>query len=265
MKQRIVTGAIGAIGFLYLVWLGGMAYSFLILLLAIVGYYEYVKMNKYNDILTIQSMIGLLFIILMILGINHIPPFLEQLSVPTLILITLWLYFVLIVLVKNAVTIDQVSILLIGAIYIAFGFAFMLKVRLMDNGFSLTMFVLVATWASDSGAYFSGRRFGKHKLWPEISPKKTIEGSIGGIAFAILFSLILNLVLHISSQISSLILASILISIMGQMGDLVESAIKRTKGVKDSGSLLPGHGGVLDRFDSLIFVFPIFYFLYTLS
>jgi len=264
MKQRIITGAIGAIGFLYLVWLGGMSYSFLILILGIIGYYEYLKMNRYG-LFSIHSILGLLSLIAIILGINHLLPIFEYLTIPTIILLTLWIYFVFIVLVKNVISIDHISVLLTGVLYIAFGFAFMLKVRLLPNGFSWTMFVLVATWASDSGAYFSGRKFGKHKLWPEISPKKTIEGSIGGIIFAVFFSFIVNLILHISDQFVSIILTSILISIVGQMGDLVESAIKRTKGVKDSGNLLPGHGGVLDRFDSLIFVFPVFYLLYTLS
>ena len=117
-------------------------------------------------------------------------------------------------------------------------------------------------WTTDSGAYFVGRKLGKHKLWPEISPKKTIEGSIGGVVIAVIFAVLMQLIYPFASSWTLLIVVTIIASIIGQMGDLVESAIKRHYGVKDSGTILPGHGGILDRFDSLLFAVPLLHFVH---
>src|SRR5690606_27483192 len=113
---------------------------------------------------------------------------------------------------------------------------------------------------TDSGAYFIGRALGRKKLWPEISPKKTVEGAIGGIASALVLTVIFQWI-HPLFAFPKAIAAALIIAVFGQMGDLVESALKRHYGVKDSGNILPGHGGILDRFDSLIFVFPILHVL----
>src|SRR5699024_10630014 len=111
------------------------------------------------------------------------------------------------------------------------------------------------------GAYFSGSLFGKNKLSPYISPKKTIEGSVGGILLAAIFGMVFHLIIPMHDSLIIVVIVSILASIVGQMGDLVESALKRYYGVKDSGNLLPGHGGILDRFDSWLFVFPFLYLI----
>lgn len=112
-------------------------------------------------------------------------------------------------------------------------------------------------WLTDTGAYIFGRLFGKRKLWPEISPNKTIEGFIGGIASSTIVAIVFALNYEMPLGLVPLIFVTWLFSIAGQLGDLVESALKRNFGVKDSGTLLPGHGGILDRFDSLIFVLPL--------
>ena len=124
------------------------------------------------------------------------------------------------------------------------------------------VFALVVVWSTDSGAYFVGRKLGKHKLWPEISPKKTIEGFIGGIIIAIIAVVIFEMITQLEIQWWKLLVVTIIASIVGQLGDLVESAVKRHYGVKDSGKILPGHGGILDRFDSLLFVLPLLHFLH---
>jgi len=160
------------------------------------------------------------------------------------------------VLSRNRLDIYRVSYLFIGAIYIGFGFSYMIQLRWMTDGLLWSLLVLGVIWAGDTGAYFVGRKFGRRKLWPAISPNKTVEGSAGGLILAVIIGL------PIASTIPSLDrLAALgfilLIAVAGQLGDLVESAIKRTTGVKDSGGLLPGHGGVLDRFDSLLFAFFI--------
>jgi phosphatidate cytidylyltransferase len=148
--------------------------------------------------------------------------------------------------------------LFVGAIYIGYGFSYMMQTIWKPNGLTWSLLAILVTWANDSGAYFIGKRWGQRKLWPDISPNKTIEGSLGGV----LFGLIMSLIICIVSGLGNFMFAigiGLLITIVGQVGDLVESAWKRSVGVKDSGTILPGHGGVLDRFDSLIFTFIILY------
>src|SRR5699024_7911628 len=114
-------------------------------------------------------------------------------------------------------------------------------------------------WATDTGAYFVGRSLGKRKLMPAISPKKTIEGALGGIICASIVAIIFQLVKPFSVSLITVIGVTILASIAAQLGDLVTSAFNRHFNVKDSGTILPGHGGILDRFDSLLFVLPFLY------
>ncbi len=128
-----------------------------------------------------------------------------------------------------------------------------------EDGPAMLLFVMVLIWAADSGAYFTGRRYGKHKLAPQVSPGKTIEGVAGGLFAAALFSVIgaISFDLPVLGGIS-FVLLSVIVVLLSVIGDLFESLFKRRAGVKDSGQLLPGHGGVLDRIDSLTAAAPIF-------
>ena len=133
-------------------------------------------------------------------------------------------------------------------------------------GTVLLMFPIILTWSTDTGAYFVGRAIGRHKLIPSVSPAKTIEGAVGGVIFAVVAAwLYMTFLLKPMAQLTmlpaGLIVFAIIISIVAQVGDLAESLFKRDAGVKDSSTLLPGHGGILDRFDSLIFVLPVAYVL----
>jgi len=128
-----------------------------------------------------------------------------------------------------------------------------------EDGPAMLLFVMVLVWAADSGAYFAGRKFGKHKLAPQVSPGKTIEGVVGGLLAAALFSVIGATSFDLSVLGgSSFVLVSVVVVLLSVIGDLFESLFKRRAGVKDSGQLLPGHGGVLDRIDSLTAAAPIF-------
>ena len=120
------------------------------------------------------------------------------------------------------------------------------------------MMTLVVVWSGDTGAYFAGRALGRHKLYPLISPNKTWEGSIGGVLASILGAYIIHLTMLPDLDLTTLLLVSILGGAVAQIGDLVESAFKRSCGVKDSGQILPGHGGMLDRLDGVMFSAPIF-------
>ena len=144
--------------------------------------------------------------------------------------------------------------------YVGIGFYYFYYTR-VSGGVPFIVYALLVIWVTDSGAYFVGRAMGKKKLWPDISPNKTIEGAVGGILCAVIAALLMSQLVDLHTSWMKLIIVTAILSIFGQIGDLVESALKRHYGVKDSGSLLPGHGGILDRFDSLLFVLPLMYFL----
>lgn len=145
------------------------------------------------------------------------------------------------------------------ALYVGLFFAFLPLIRDMAGGQLLAYTFFAVIWATDTMAFFVGRQFGRHKLMPGISPGKTWEGTIGGTISGTLVAMGAFHLLH--DSLFDGVIFGLTISIMGQIGDLLESAIKRYSGVKDSGALLPGHGGVLDRFDSSLLTLPIAYYL----
>ncbi len=135
----------------------------------------------------------------------------------------------------------------------------MYQLKLMPDGAWLIVTLLVIVWAADCGAYFAGKRFGKVKLIERVSPKKTLEGMVGGVLFAVLVVSVVTVLSSISFfQGVSLLVLTILTVLVSVLGDLWESVLKRGRGMKDSGSLLPGHGGMLDRIDSLTAAIPVF-------
>ncbi|MFO0702117.1 MAG: CDP-archaeol synthase [Nitrospira sp.] len=149
---------------------------------------------------------------------------------------------------------------LFGVLYVGLPLSTVVSARSLPAGAFLVLFLAVVTWASDSGAYYAGTLWGKHPLMPSISPKKTYEGLLGGLIGAIAAALLAQL--WFASELSWIdaVALGILLTLTGLIGDLFESAIKRRTGVKDSGGILPGHGGMLDRIDSLLFTAPTFYY-----
>lgn len=259
MNNRIITAVIGAILFLCLLVIGGLPFSIFVFLIASIGYYEYIRMHKIK-ILSFESLWGLIAITLIFL--DNI--FLQATHSFAVLLIVVLGYFFILLFSKNRVNFDTISYIMLGIIYLAFSFVAMLDVRGLENGLMLILFVLAVTWGTDIGAFFIGSKFGKNRLAPIISPKKSIEGALGGILFALIIAIGFSFVFT-ETNILLLILIASLISIVGQIGDLIESALKRLKKVKDSGSLLPGHGGILDRFDSLILIFFVIYIILILT
>ncbi|MBV8516485.1 MAG: phosphatidate cytidylyltransferase [Acidobacteria bacterium] len=132
------------------------------------------------------------------------------------------------------------------------------------DGAKLVFFLLLVVWMGDTGAYYFGRAFGRHKMSPRISPKKTIEGGIGGVFTSVVAAVIIHFTFFPAFPLLHAIIAGVILSIAGMIGDLTESMWKRSADVKDSGTLLPGHGGMLDRFDSIFFTTPILYCYWTL-
>lgn len=151
-----------------------------------------------------------------------------------------------------------ISTTIFGILYIAWFLSFLIKVRYLPGGMGLFLSVLFMTKLGDIGAYFTGSKFGKTLLIPRISPKKTIEGAIGGLLFSVLGAFISKPFLNMPN--THLILMGVSLGVLAQLGDLSESLMKRDCQVKDSGSMLPGMGGALDFIDSLLFTGPAFYF-----
>ena len=152
---------------------------------------------------------------------------------------------------------------LIPLLYIAVPLALMLTV-LQDHGPLVLLMVVAMVWVNDSGAYIGGSLFGRHKMWPRHSPGKTWEGTAFGVLVAVVFAVLTGPTVSTITWPHWLVLA-LVCSIVGTLGDLVESMLKRSVGVKDSGSIMPGHGGFLDRFDSLLIIMPFVYFYLTIT
>ncbi|AMA72700.1 phosphatidate cytidylyltransferase [Aneurinibacillus thermoaerophilus] len=258
MKTRVITGIFGGAGFLLVVYQGGIWYTALVFFLATLAYYELICMNRIR-LVDWHGLTGLVF--LWVLLFPNVVWDEKMLRGDVVFLFVLAFLFIT-VASKNRVEYHQVAYLLFSAFYLGIGFHFMNETRI-TNGLMVTLAILFSTWATDTGAYFVGKARGKTKLWPSISPNKTVEGALGGVILAILTMVIFSLVTD-SLTLPRAVLIAFIISISGQIGDLMESAIKRTLNVKDSGTILPGHGGVLDRFDSLIIVFPVLHLLHLL-
>lgn len=151
-----------------------------------------------------------------------------------------------------------VGVTLLGAVYPGLLFAHLVMLRALPDGFFLTLLVILATWASDSAAFFVGSSLGRRKLLPSVSPNKTWEGAWGGVVGGTVMGLAMASSTGMSLWLAALIGA--LVSLAGQLGDLSASSMKREAGIKDTGALLPGHGGVIDRFDSLLFAGTVVYY-----
>lgn len=262
MKQRIITAIIAAALFIPFVIYGEVPFTLLVVAMAVVGFYEILKM-KGISIFSLPGVIGFLTLVLLVIPKDWASEVLQVIGYSSVLMVVYGLMILLliyVVVVKNKITFDEVGFILLGAFYVGMGFHYLIETR--NNGLEFIVYCLLVVWTTDSGAYFVGRKFGKNKLWPEISPKKTVEGFVGGIVIAVIFAIGMQMVYPLPFGYVSLIFITIVASVIGQMGDLVESAIKRHYGVKDSGTILPGHGGILDRFDSLLFVVPLLHFLH---
>ncbi len=157
---------------------------------------------------------------------------------------------------KYIETDNRIMVYIQAMLYIGLPIVLLHQTVLKEEGNTNLIFILILLiWTNDTFAYLTGSMFGKHKLMPSVSPAKTIEGFVGGGIFAIIAAIIISLIYTENSMVFYIILA-VIVWIMGTLGDLTESKIKRSVGIKDSGNIMPGHGGFLDRFDSFIFILP---------
>lgn len=251
MRQRVVTGVAGGAFIAFITYMGGTVYDFVYFGITCIAIYELSRVF-FNDGFDYGAIVNYLFAIALFIEkatkYNHYFDFFLFLYVS--------LNFLVFVFNKK-IDIKKISeIIFIGA-YVVF---FMYHMMLMNNT-PYVWLVYIIAFGSDTFAYFTGKFFGRHKLYPEVSPNKTIEGAIGGIIGCTILSLIYFDYLRINKYIY-IIIFSVSASIFSMVGDLAASKIKRENGVKDFGNMLPGHGGILDRFDSVLFVAPtVYYFI----
>lgn len=257
MLQRILTALVYLAIIIPVLMIGGWVFDLFAFLIAAIIFSELISMKGIatNSFEAIIGYISLFFIVLADRFVENFP-FMTSANV---VILTTLLLLVSMLYSKWEITIDKVGLLLLGIFYI--GNAFQTFVVIRDVEFLAIFYIMVIIWTTDSGAYLIGRKYGKNKLSPIISPNKTIEGAAGGVVISLAASYLFMLLFPVTRTIYPSFLIVILLSIGGQLGDLIESAIKRHYNVKDSGSMLPGHGGLFDRFDSLIFVMNIIKFL----
>jgi len=258
---RVIVSVIGIPIILALCLIGGIPFLIFVLAIGIYSFFEFSQILLKKNI-SVNIFIGGLFVAAII--INFYANFIEFEILSVFIILTL-LLFELFNNKQSAVY--NLGGTLLGVFYIGYFSSFLILIRQYFNtteifyntGGYLIISLFATIWICDSAAFFLGTAFGKHKLFPRVSPKKSWEGAIAGFVFAILTMIAAKAIILDSLSWVNVIWIGILIGIFGQFGDLVESLIKRDVGVKDSSSIIPGHGGVFDRFDSLLFAAPVVY------
>lgn len=259
LKQRILTAL--ALVFVFVIALFAKPlwpWYTLVGVAVVLAYLEWLKLAQVSDaLIKVLGFAALgLFVFIFYTGV---------LSLPILLLLAVVLWLVLAFYTfrdsPKFISIAWVQALL-GAFILAVTAVLLIKVKLEPNGLVAILLCFATVWCADIGAYFAGRRFGKHKLAPSISPGKTIEGVIGGLLLVSLVLVPSALYLLNVSYLGALFLwgVLILVALISVVGDLYESKLKRAAGLKDSGKILPGHGGILDRLDSLFPALPFLFF-----
>lgn len=251
MKQRIITGLAILAVVLPTFLIGGIPFKILVFLFIAFGVYEVYALK--GDIWPLWIYILIMVIILFMINLD-ITNLYVALITSVLVMMSLPIFF------EWFLPYDAGFLL---SMILLFSGALKSVLLQMSLGNLVLVYMLVVAYVTDSGAYFAGYLFGKHKLNERISPKKTVEGAIGGWLISFIVSSLYAYFLIKTIPITFMLIASAILPIMAQLGDLALSAIKRYFGVKDFGTIFPAHGGVLDRIDSLLFVLVSFYVLYT--
>lgn len=270
MKQRVITGVLSAIIFIgALLLMNTVVFPVFTALLSCIAVWE------------IEKAVGLKNKMIMALSLvlSAAVPFIVHfdISVPVAAFggVYVVLVFIFMLLQFESTKFEQAITAIFASVCVPYSFSLMIVFRdihkhfegyTKTDGIYFLLFAFFASWMTDIFAYFVGSKLGKHKLCPKISPKKSVEGAIGGVAGAILLNVLLLFVFKKfffegESLLSypTVIILSIVLSVISMFGDLAASTIKRNFGIKDFGKLLPGHGGIMDRFDSCLFVMPVLY------
>ena len=259
-KQRLISGIVLVIIAFVTLYFGGLLTFFVVAGISLIGDYELMRViGKERSALAVIVYTGsILYYLLLLLD-------LQRYILPLVILVLIILLAVY-VLTFPRYEFYHVAVSFFCLFYVTVMLSYIYQIRILDNGGYKVVLLFLAAWGNDTLAYCAGRLFGKHKMSPVLSPKKTVEGAVGGVLGAGLLGALYGLFAeHQISESFNMIIGFAVICAVGGLisiiGDLAASAIKRNAQVKDYGTLIPGHGGILDRFDSIIFIAPIIYYM----
>lgn len=257
MKQRVITSIVLALVLIPAVLIGGWTYQIAIGLIVLIGATEVIKMAKLESmpVPAVITYSGTLSIAYYDLIETFIPAHLPNALIP---LFSILLLLVCTVMIRGY-NFSSAGISVLTMFYIGLGGYATIRIRTAN--FALFIFILLVVVITDISAYFIGSKLGKNKLAPLLSPNKTIEGFLGGIVMSFVAAAIYLNFFTFKYTYGTMLVMAIILSITGQFGDLLESSLKRHYNVKDSGDILPGHGGILDRFDSTLFTLSVAFLL----
>ncbi|MCW5517725.1 phosphatidate cytidylyltransferase [Muriicola sp. Z0-33] len=254
LLRRLLTGAVYVILLLSAVFLSSDAFDFLFMVFGLACLYEYKRLVLLRGYYIFVAYLALWWTFIYLLN--------DKVLINILMFLTISVNFALLYYLfsKKDKVFNTFQKFVIGLFYIGGGCIFLTMIPYKDNAFAkyLIMGIFILIWVNDSFAYLVGKSIGRTKLFPAVSPKKTWEGTIGGLIFTLGAAFVMALYEPIVNPKQWMILAAVIV-ITGSLGDLIESKLKRAAGVKDSGAILPGHGGMLDRLDSLVFAAPFAY------
>jgi len=252
--RRLITGAIYVILLLSAVFLSSDAFDFMFMVFGLACLYEYKRLTRLKGYYVFLAYLGLWW------GYIHLIRDQWLINLLMVITVTVNLFMLYYLFSGKQKLRNSLLKFVIGLFYIGGGCIFLTMIPYKNDVFAkyLIIGIFILIWVNDSFAYLVGKTVGKHRLYPTISPKKTIEGALGGMVFSLGTAYLLSGLEPILNTVQWLVLALVII-VSGTLGDLVESKLKREAGVKDSGAILPGHGGMLDRLDSLIYAAPFAY------
>lgn len=268
LKTRTISALVGLILLIAVLYLGSVTLGVVVSLIAAIGLSEfYNSVSKVKGISPVKPVGYIAILPLLVLGIESTGWFKIDRTMLYGITICLIIFVSMAIIVfgHKKYNIVDISITAFGIAYVPFLMSFLILIRNMNYGIVLIWLIFIGAWGTDTLAYTFGRLFGKRKIIPEISPKKTLAGAIGGILGCMVLMLVFGFIVrqYFAMDVSygALALLGILCGVISQIGDWAASAIKRYVDVKDFGNIMPGHGGVLDRFDSILFVAPVIYFV----
>lgn len=254
LKQRVGAALVFAPALLGLVWWGGVALEVTCACLSLLMLWEFLRLTVGPGKTILKLLAYALTVVVVGTVLGRLPPSATDGLAPT---ITLAL---LIATLARPVPFESsfrnAALVALGVGYCGVLIPYLSRLRSLDEGLGLALAALFCTWGADTGAYFAGRYFGTRKLAPQISPAKTVEGAVGGLVAAIAIAFLIRALFGLSFNPFNTVMLGVIAGVLGVAGDLWESLLKRSAGAKDSSSLIPGHGGVLDRFDAVMFVAP---------
>ncbi|WP_133674565.1 phosphatidate cytidylyltransferase [Maribacter caenipelagi] len=252
--RRSLTGAVYIILLLSAVFLSSDAFDFLFMTFGLACLYEYKKLVHLKGYHIFAAYLALWWAFIYLVKNQQV------INILMVITIVVDIYLLINLFTKKPVKFNTSMKFIVGLFYIGGGCIFLTMIPYKNDAFAklLIMGIFILIWVNDSFAYLVGKSIGRTKLFPSVSPKKTIEGTLGGFIFALIAAYLMATFEALISPIQWMILATVIV-VAGSLGDLIESKLKRAAGVKDSGAILPGHGGMLDRLDSLVFAAPFAY------